>query len=170
MQFCPHNIHFWPRSSKKPVSTSLRRQYFRRLRQTISASLSPEQSGDDTSPAQSPVSVASSLSPVTPSPRDTLGLLRPDSPTRGLGMFHKVSSLLDTLFSAVYTQSGLSVLKGRSSSIATTTEAGGEHSGMKIKDSSRRFSVDSVPRHRRMLRIFRKVHTVFISSFIYSYN
>ena len=84
------------------MSSSLRRQYFRRLRRTISAGRSPEQSGEsDGSPLQSPVSLTSlSLSPVTPGPGpDTMGLLRPDSPTRGLGMFHKVFSL-DTLFQA----------------------------------------------------------------------
>ena len=41
---------------------------------------------------------------------------------------------------------------------------------MKIKDSSRRFSVDSVPRHRRMLRIFRKECIIHLSTLTTEYE
>ena len=82
-----------------------------------------DQSGDDVSPTMSPCGI---LSPTT---LDSLGLLRPESPTKGLGQFHK----------------------GRSSSIATP---GSQHFvGLKFRSSSRRFSADSVPR-RRIFRIF----------------
>ena len=105
------------------VKTNLKRQYFQKLKQSISNSLSPEQSGDDTSPMMSP---CSTLSPTTP---DSMALLRPESPTKGLGQFHK----------------------GRSSSIATTES---QHIfRMRGKPSSRRFSVDSVPR-RILFRLF----------------
>jgi len=100
----------------KVKSSNLRRHYFKKLQRTIS-SLSPDQSGDDVSPT---------MSPTTP---DSLALLRPESPTKGLGQFHK----------------------GRSSSIATP---GSQHFvGLRFRSSSRRFSADSVPR-RRIFRIF----------------
>ena len=114
------NVQIVPQSKVK--SSNLRRNYFKKLQKTIS-SLSPEQSGDDVSPILSP---CSSLSPTTP---DSLALLRPESPTKGLGQFHK----------------------GRSSSIATPGSQ--NFVGIRFKSSSRRFSVDSVPR-RRFFRIF----------------
>ena len=46
-------------------------------------------------------------------------------------------------------------IQGRSSSIAAPG-TGGDHTGLRMEDGARRFSVDSLPRHRRLLRIFRK--------------
>ena len=73
---------------------------------------------------------AVSRAPPPPSP-DTppggAGLLRPESPTRGLGQFHK----------------------GRSSSIASTPSMASLRLGL---GAGRRFSVDSEPRSQRRMR------------------
>ena len=112
-------------SPVKSPGASVKRTYFQKLRRTLSNSLSPDQSGDDQTPMQSPTTPA--LSPSTPDKK--VDLLRAESPTKGIGQFHK----------------------GRSSSIATSQTI----RPSRIKN--RRFSVDSVPR-RRLFRLFsRKV-------------
>ena len=108
----------------KIKSSNLRRQYLERLQKTISSLSNPDQSGDDVSTTMSPCGI---LSPTT---LDSLGLLRPESPTKGLGQFYK----------------------GRSSSIATP---GSQHlAELRFRSSLRRFSADSVSR-RRIFKIFR---------------
>jgi len=123
-------------SKAQSQRASMKRRYLRRMNKTCKAvsssystSLSEEHSVDisdhlEVSPCGSP---NSSLSPSSP---DKLGLLRSESPTEGMGQFHK----------------------GRSSSIAT---AGFPVHTLLIPSRvrSRRFSMDSMEPRRGKLRL-----------------